>query len=129
MAQLTVTTLFMAPATSIGVGLSKVETLVASSSNGDKWLNTGKEVALLQNSSSQGAGSAVTVTVVGQVPDNFGGAATLHNLTISVPSSSFGMMAIGPFAPTVFNDANGFCNLTYSAAGLNIGIVSIAPRS
>lgn len=129
MATLTVTALVMGPASSIGVGLSKAETTVASSSNGDKFINTGREVAFLQNSSSQGAGVAVTVTVVAQAVDSFGGAASLHNLTISVPSSSFGLMAIGPFPPSLFNDSSGFCNLTYSAGGLNIGVVSIAPRS
>lgn len=129
MATLTVSSLFMGPSTSIGVGLSKTETTVASSSNGDKWNNTGREVVFLQNSSSQGGGTAVTVTVVAQNADNFGGAASLHNLTISVPSSSFGLMAIGPFPPALFNDSSGFCNLTYSAAGLGIGVVSVAPRS
>lgn len=129
MATLTVTNLFMGPASSIGVGISKTELTVASSSNGDKWNNTGREVVLLQNSSSQGGGAAVTITVVAQQGDNFGGAAALHNLTISMPSSSFGLMAIGPFPTAVFNDSSGFCNLTYSAAGLNIGVMSVAPRS
>lgn len=125
MAQLSVTAVLMAPATTTGVTFATV----ASSSNGDKYLNTGREVVMFQNTSSQAAAASV-VTVTAQTPDNFGGAASLHNITITVPTSSqYGLTAIGPFPPSVFNDANGNVNLTYSVAGLNIGVFSIAPRS
>ncbi len=125
MATLTSTVIVMGPASTTGFTL----TTSPSSSNGDKYINTGKEIVVFQNSSSQGAGSAITVTVTAQNTDNFGGAASLHNLTISVPSSSFGLTAIGPFPVAVFNDSNSFVNLTYSAAGLNVGVYTVAPRS
>lgn len=101
----------------------------ASSSNGDNFLNTGAQVLLCQNSSSQGAGSTVTVTVTAQSPDNFGGAASLHTITIPVGSSSMGVTALGPFSPRIFNDSSGLVQFTYSAAGLWVKAVSIAPQS
>lgn len=125
MATLPVTSIVMAAATTSPFTLSTA----ASSSTGDKFPNTGKELVIFQNTSSQG-GATVVVTVVAQNVDNFGGAASLHNLTISIPSSSlFGLTAIGPFPTAVFNDTSGFCNLTYSASGLNVGVFGVAPRS
>lgn len=104
-------------------------TLAASSSNGDKFLNTGKEVLLFQNSSSQGGGASITVTVAAQQVDNYGGAASLHNVTIPIASSSMGLTAVGPFRPSLFNDTSGFLNVTYSAAGLYVVAVALAPQS
>lgn len=125
MAQLTVTALAAGSSTPTAIA----SLLAASSSNGDKFLNTGKEVLLFQNSSSQGAGSSITVTVAAQQIDNYGAAASTHNLAVPVPSSSFGLTAVGPFRPSLYNDTNGFLNVTYSAAGLNVAAVSLAPQS
>lgn len=109
-------------------GLSTLSLLAATSSNGDSFLNTGKEVVLFQNSSSQGA-AAVTVTIAGQKVDNFGGASSLHNVTVSVPTSSMALTVVGPFRTDVYNDSNNKVQMTYSAAGLYATVVSIAPQS
>lgn len=125
MAILTPTSIVMGPATTSPITL----TTVPSSSTGDKYPNTGKEIVVFQNTSSQG-GAAVVVTIVAQNTDNFGGAASLHNLTINIPTSSqFGMTVVGPFPVAVFNDTGGFVNMTYSVAGVNVGVFSVAPRS
>lgn len=121
----TLTPLAFTPNSSVGLSLG----FAASSSNGDAFQNSGSQVVLCQNSSSQGSGSTVTVTVTGQNPDNFGGAASLHTITVPIASSSMGVTAIGPFRPAIFNDTNGLVQLTYSAAGLWIKIVAIAPQS
>lgn len=122
MATLTPTPL--TPNSSIGLAVG----FAASSSNGDAFQNNGAQVVFFQNSSSQG-GATVTVTVTAQSPDNFGGAAALHTITIPIASSSMGVTAAGPFSPRIFNDANGLVQLTYSAAGIFLKVVSIAPQS
>lgn len=124
MAVLPITQVIMAPGSTV---LQAGFTLLTapSSSTGDTFVNTGHEVVMFQNSSSQGAGAAITVTVVAVTPDNFGGAATLHNILVSVPSSSMGLTATGPFPPIVFGNP---VTLNYSASGLNVGVFSIAPR-
>lgn len=123
MATLTVTAL--TPNSSIGTAIG----FAATSSNGDAFQNSGAQVVMFTNSSSQGAGSAVTVTVTAQSPDNFGGPASLHTITIPIASSSFGVTVAGPFSPRIFNDSTGLVQMTYSAAGLYAKVVSIAPQS
>jgi hypothetical protein len=123
MATLTVTGL--APLSSTGSVLA----LAATSSNGDNFPNSGHEILLFQNSSSQGGGSAITVTFTAQTADNFGGAASLHNQAVTVASSSFGLTAVGPFRPALFNDSNGKINFTYSAAGLFVQAIAVAQQS
>ena len=122
MATLTITAIVMAPASTSCFPL----TTAPSSSNGDSYVNTGREIVVFQNSSSQGGGAAITVTVAAANTDNFGGAAALHNIVITIPSSSFGLSAIGPFPPSVFSSP---VAMTYSAAGLNVGVFQVAPRS
>lgn len=132
MATLTVTALFQTAGTSSATAtyLSGINPALftTSSSNGDKWINTGKELLLITNSSSQGA-AAITVGVTAQSIDNFGGAASIHSLSTSVPTSSGGVTVLGPFQPSIFNDTSGFCNITYSAGGLQVAVLSVAPRS
>lgn len=122
MAQLTVSSLVPNSSTAVSAAPT------ASSSNGDYFYNTGKEILLFQNSSSQGGGSAVTVTIAGQGVDNFGGTPSIHNLTVSIPSSSMGLNAVGPFRPAIFNDQNNNVQITYGAAGLYVKVVSVAPQ-
>jgi len=135
MATLTVTPITMAPASVAGF----TSTTAPSSSTGDKWQNTGREILVIQASTSQtGVAVNTLVTVVAQVVDNFGGLASIHNLSLMIPSSSFGLTAVGPFPPSLFNDANGFCNVTYSSsnggtlttgANVNVGVFSVSARS
>jgi hypothetical protein len=131
MATLTVNTLVQAAGTSSITSLFAANNalMTASSSAGDKFTNTGKEFLAFQNSSSQGAGATITIGVTAQNADNFGGAASLHNLSLAIASSSFGLTIVGPFPPAVYNDATGFTSITYSAGGLAVGVFSVAPRS
>jgi len=122
MATLTATS--FSPNSSTAVAL----TMAATSSNGDAFANNGGQVVLFQNSSSQG-GASVTVTFTGQGVDNFGGAGSLHTITVPVASSSMLLYAVGPFRTAIFNDANGLVQMTYSAAGLFVKVVNMAPQS
>jgi hypothetical protein len=103
--------------------------LVAASTSDLSFLNTGREVVLLQNSSSQGAGAAITVRVIAQVQTAPFGPITAQDLSTSVPSSSFGLTVIGPFPPSIYNDTSGLCHVQASANGLQVGVLSVAPRS
>lgn len=118
-------TLTASNVTQTGVAL----TMAATSSNGDAFSNTGAQVALFQNSSSQGGGSSVTVTFAAQAVDNYGGAASLHNVTCAIASSSMGLTAVGPFSPRFFNDTNSLVQMTYSAAGLYVKVIQLAAAS
>ena len=120
MAQLTVSSI-----TQSGLAL----TMSASSSNGDSFSNTGAQAVLFQNSSSQGGGSSITVTFAATKVDDYGGAASLHNVAVVLASSSMVLTAVGPFRPSYFNDANGLVQFTYSAAGLYVKAVQMAQAS
>lgn len=121
----TLTTTALTPQSSTGQSIA----FAATSSNGDNFLNTGKEIVLFQNSSSQGGGSSVTVTVTGQRADNLGGAASLHTFTVPIASSSMGVTSVGPFRTDSFNDTNSLVQMTYSAAGLWAKVISLTPQS
>lgn len=123
MATLTVTSLTANSSTPASLSMA------ATSSNGDNFANTGNQIVLFQNSSSQGGGSSITVTVAAQQVDNYGAAASTHNITIPVASSSMLLYAIGPFRPSLYNDTSGLVQMTYSAAGLFVKVVSMAPQS
>ena len=131
MATLTVNNLVQAAATSSisNTFVANNAIMTTSSSGGDQFTNTGKEFLAFQNSSSQGAGASITIGITAQNADNFGGAASLHSLSLAIPSSSFGLTLVGPFPPAVFNNATGFVSITYSAGGLAVGVFSVAPRS
>jgi hypothetical protein len=53
----------------------------------------------------------VTVTFVRQIACSQG---VVHTTTVSVPATT-GDRVCGPFDPAIFNDANGFVQVTYSA--------------
>ncbi len=135
MATLSVTQLFQNVSSSAGIGIA----LAGASSGGDKFLNTGREIVVLQATSSNSAvGTACVVTFAAQAVDNYGqgsSVATSHNIVASVATSSaFGLTVCGPFPPSLFNDSNGFVNISYSVAlpvnsGFNVGVISVAPRS
>lgn len=135
MATLTVTQLLQSVSSSAGVAMS----VAGCSSGGDKFLNTGREILVFQATSSNSAnGTACVVTVAAQAADSYGQAAasvTAHNIVASVAASSaFGLTVLGPFPPSLYNDSNGFVNISYSVAlpansGFNVGVFSVAPRS
>lgn len=135
MATLSVTQLLQSVSSSAGLAIS----VTGCSSAGDKFLNTGREILVFQATSSNSAvGVACVVTIAAQAVDNYGqgsSVATTHNIVASVAASSaFGLTVLGPFPPSLFNDSNGFVNISYSVAlpvnsGFNVGVISVAPRS
>lgn len=82
-------------------------TFVAAAGGGDQFANNGKTLFEAKNAS----GSPITVTFVRQKACDQG---TVHTTTVSVPATT-GDRICGPFDPALFNDANGFCQVTYSA--------------
>jgi hypothetical protein len=98
MAQLTVQSI-------VGTGLAP--SFAAAAAGGDSFLNDGKTFLEVKNAS----GSSITVTITAQNPCNQG---QLHNLAVSVPATT-GDRMIGLLLPSIFNDANGLVQVTYSA--------------
>jgi hypothetical protein len=82
-------------------------TFVAAAGGGDQFANNGKTLFEVKNAS----GSPITVTFVRQKTCDQG---TLHTTTVSVPATT-GDRICGPFDASLFNDANGFVQVTYSA--------------
>lgn len=78
---------------------------VAAAGGGDKFLNDGSVLFYVKN----GGGSAVTVTVEAS---GMPGGLSLTDPAISVAAGA--EKIAGPFNPTLFNDATGYVNVTYS---------------
>jgi len=85
-------------------------TFAAADATGDNYINNGKTYLLVLN----GGASPVTCTAVNQIADNFGGAASSHNVAVSCPNGTTPTL-IGPLDPFRFNDGNGRSNVTWSA--------------
>jgi hypothetical protein len=89
--------------------------LVAATSGGDSFLNTGVEVLQVTN----GSGSSITLT--------FPIAATVDGQAVAsktVAVAAGATKIIGPFPTSAYNDVNGFCNVTYSGVTtLTVGIL------
>ena len=89
-----------------------VETLVATTADGDEFVNSGVEFIHLQN----GNAAARTVTITAQVTNihhqQFG-TVTKSNIVKVVPAGDDAF--IGPFKQSAFNDANRKVQITYSA--------------
>ncbi len=81
-------------------------TFVAANAGGDQFSNNGKTLYEVKN----GSGSPITVTFVRQKTCDQG---VLHTTTVSVPATT-GDRIVGPFDASIFNDANGFVQVTYS---------------
>ena len=95
-------------------GLSTAQkTLAAASGGGDKFANDGKtllEVAV---------GSTATTITVTSVPCSHG--RTKDAVFGPITSQTH---LLGPFDPALFNDSNGFVNITYSqVVGVTLGAV------
>lgn len=91
-------------------------TLVTAASGGDQFANNGKTVLKVANAT----GSTVTVTIASQQACNQG---STHNVTASVASGQTKL--IGPFDPSRFNDANGYCQVSYSGVtSITVGPIS-----
>lgn len=90
---------------------------VAASAGGDRFPNTGLEVLWLKNT----GGVDRTVTVQSLATCSQGHE---HDVSVLVPAGT--ERVLGGFARERFTDAEGYANLTYSAAtGLLIGVFKI----
>ena len=103
-------------------GLALTLVSVAAES-GDKWTNNGNQQVLIKN----GSGSSVTVTITTQVTSfespQFGNA-TKANVTLAVAAGKTAIL--GPYNVNAYNDANGQCNISYSATtSIEVGVFEI----
>lgn len=90
----------------------------AATAAGDKFLNTGTELLYVIN----GGGGSINVTLDAK--------ATPGGLAITDPVVAVAAGAekvLGPFNPAIFNDANGFVNLTYSGdTDVEVAVLKVA---
>lgn len=73
---------------------------------GDKFTNTGSQFAIFHNTGALVA----TVTLAAAKTVDGQSAATPRTVTVGAGAS----VLVGPFLPSVYNDANGYMNFTYS---------------
>lgn len=90
---------------SSGVNTAADGTPAAASVDGDKFLNDGETMLALTVGSTD-----CTLTVV-SVPCSHGRTGDL-TFACTVDGDTY---LLGPFPPSLFNDTNGYCHVTYSA--------------
>lgn len=78
----------------------------AAVSASDKFANSGRSILVVEN----GGGSSVNVTINSQLTAD-GNAVADKVVAVAAGATR----AIGPFAPGVYNDADGFVNVDFSA--------------
>ncbi len=83
---------------------------------GDQFLNDGKTILYLKNT------NAVTRTVTIATSGSIGGLA-IADVAIAVVQNA--EVIVGPFDPRLFNDANGYIQLTYSAVATLLTVSAI----
>lgn len=106
------------PVTTSTTGGVAPPSFAAAAGGGDQFANNGRTYYEVKN----GGGSPVTVTFVRQKACDQG---TVHTTTVSVPATT-GDRICGPFDPVLFNDANGFVQVTYSAVtSVTVAAVSL----
>ena len=108
-------TLSVATAVRTGVDM----TGASCSAGGDQFANTGMELLEIAN----GDGSPHNVTVVTQIsPDS-------QTVTALVVACAAGKTtSIGPFPTSIYNDASGYVQLTYSAVtSMKAKVIKVAP--
>ena len=94
-------------------------TYASAAAGGDSFANDGNVVLHVKNTNA----AARTVTVTSQVQATPGRVAA--NNAVVVPLT-VGDKFIGPFDPTIWNDANGLTQITYSAeTGVTIAAVRV----
>lgn len=89
--------------------------------NGHFFTNTGEEFVWIKNDSAQ----SVSVKVLCQTACSYGGAASIHDVTITVANGK--QMIVGKFPPGRFSDANGNVQIdvtSYTAgSGVSIAVI------
>jgi len=113
----------MATLTSVSITESGTQLALSSASASDKWENNGNQFLLIKNE----GGESTTITITTQVTSfdsPIYGDSTKANRTLTIASNQDGM--IGPFPVGAYNDADGFCNITYSVrTNVKIGVFQI----
>ncbi len=92
---------------------------VAAGVDGNKWLNTGTELLYVNNAS----GGSITLT--------FTPTATVDGQAVTARTVAVGagkQMLIGPFPVGVYNDANGYATVTYSAV-TTLTVLAVKPAT
>lgn len=91
------------------------EALTAAAAGGDAFPNDGKTLLVVKNANGAATARTITLdiqkTVDGQDP---------ASRTVSVPALK--TYFIGPFPPSIYNDANGRVVITYSASGADLTV-------
>ena len=112
----------LAAATAVArTGTTVSGAFAAAAAGGDKFANNGKQMLAIANAH---ATLPRTVTLVSQ--QTVDGLA-VADAAVVVPAES--TLLIGPLKPSVFNDADGYVNLTYSDAAdsLTVKVLSLTP--
>jgi hypothetical protein len=87
----------------------------------DKWLNTGAEFLAIKNA----GGSPITLTLTFGVGGIIDGVVPTSK-TVSVTNGH--TLLVGPFPPSVYNDANGYMIVSYSAV-TSVTVAVVKPGS
>lgn len=91
------------------------QTLAAAGAAGDQFANTGHEILVIKNghgTDPRTVSIAIQQTVDGQ------SASTAKQVTITAGVTK----VIGPFPRAIYNDANGFVQVTYSNSAANLTV-------
>ena len=109
--------------TSAEAGVATADT--SATSDGDEFVNTGREVLVVVNSSSSDNDINVTITAqTTSFTDPVLGTLTKANQVVAVNEGV--TKVIGPFPTAAYNDSNGKVQITYSAVtDLKVGVVQI----
>jgi hypothetical protein len=92
-------------------------TAVAAAGGGDSFVNDGTQLLYIENT------DAVSVTLTVPVAPTIDGQ-TVSSKTFSIAQNK--RMVIGPFAPNIYNDANGRVPLSYSAVtALKVAVLKV----
>ena len=103
----------MATITSQNISEVGIAAPVMSDANvgGDQWENSGSEFLMIKN----GGGETTVVTFTAEVTSfdspNYG-PATKASRTFTITTGNTGV--IGPFVPAAFNNATGYCSISYT---------------
>ena len=90
-------------------GLTGVAPVAHAAAAGDSFSNNGKTMVRVNN----GGGAPITVTF--DDPNSALAGATAFNPDVGVAVTNGTAKIIGPFPPSRFNDANGRCQMAWSA--------------
>lgn len=111
------TTISVTDVTAAGI----TPTLAAAADAGNQFLNDGRVFIYIKNSGS--AKDAIITAQHTSISKPGFGTLTAATTTLEIPATT-GEKIFGPFPPGIFNDGNGYVQVTYeggSATGLTIG--------